>query len=214
MILTIGGEKGGTGKSTTATNHAVYLAHAGASVVIIDADPQGTSWNWYIRRTQEAKQNPDIPRVACIRASGDIYDAVAEQAKHYDHVIIDAGGFDSDALRSGLLASHKAYIPLQASQPDLETISGMAKMVGEARRFNRGLEAMALISRAPTNPVINEVKEAREVLSDVPELVLSGSIIRERKAYRDAMLYGFGVIELDNGKAKAEVQLLAQEIYA
>ena len=211
MILLIGGEKGGTGKSTVATNLSVYLAQAQADVVIVDADPQGTSYNWYLRRVKEAAG--DVPRVSCVRASGDIYDVVAEQSKRYEHVIVDAGGFDSDALRSGLLAAHLAYTPLQASQPDLETISGMAKMIGEARRFNRALTARALISRAPTNPVINEVREAKEVLADVPELALSGSIVRERKAYRDAMLCGLGVVELDNPKAKAEIQLLAQEIY-
>lgn len=208
-IILIGGEKGGTGKSTVTTNLAVYLAHAGESVTIVDADPQGTAWNWYSRRNKAG----DYPRVSCIRASGDIYDAVIEQARHYAHVIIDAGGHDSDALRAGLLASHAVYTPLQASQPDLETSAGLNKLIGESRRFNRQLVARAIISRAPTNPMINEVQEAREALSELDQLELSRCIVRERKTYRDAMLYGLGVIEQDNSKAKAEIQLLAQEIY-
>jgi len=37
--------------------------------------------------------------------------------------------------------------------------------------------------------------------------------IGERKAYRDAMVEGRGVIELSNEKAKAEIMALVQEIY-
>lgn len=210
MILLIGGEKGGTGKSTITTNLAVYLARTGADTVIVDADPQATSWNWQARRIQSGD---DRPRVSCIRASGDIFDAVREQAKKYDHVLIDAGGHDSDALRAGLLAAHAVYTPLQASQPDLETSAGLNKMIGEAKRFNRDLRARAIISRGPTNPSITEIQEAREVLAELTELELSPCVIRERKTYRDAMLMGLSVEELDNGKAKAEVQLLAQEVY-
>ena len=40
MILLIGGEKGGTGKSTIATNLAVQLALDGKDVMLLDADPQ------------------------------------------------------------------------------------------------------------------------------------------------------------------------------
>jgi len=40
MILLIGGEKGGAGKSTIATNIAVNLAHQQQEVVIIDCGLQ------------------------------------------------------------------------------------------------------------------------------------------------------------------------------
>ena len=49
MILLIGGEKGGTGKSTISTNIAVTLAHKGHEIVIVDCDPQGTSTKWLTR---------------------------------------------------------------------------------------------------------------------------------------------------------------------
>ena len=38
MIVLIGGEKGGTGKSTIATNLAAYLANRSDDVVLLDAD--------------------------------------------------------------------------------------------------------------------------------------------------------------------------------
>ncbi len=43
MIICVGGTKGGTGKSTVATNLAVMLATSGRDVLLVDADEQGTS---------------------------------------------------------------------------------------------------------------------------------------------------------------------------
>jgi chromosome partitioning protein len=65
---------------------------------------------------------------------------------------------------------------------------------------------------APTNPAITEAEDAREYLADYPDITALRSVIRDRKVYRDAMSEGLGVVEMDNPKARAEVQLLVQEI--
>ena len=38
MIYTLGGIKGGTGKTTIATNLAIMLSRAGRDVLLVDAD--------------------------------------------------------------------------------------------------------------------------------------------------------------------------------
>jgi len=43
MIILFGGEKGGTGKSTLATNIAVFLARNGQDILLLDADYQGSA---------------------------------------------------------------------------------------------------------------------------------------------------------------------------
>ena len=50
MIIVLGGKKGGTGKSTIATNLAVSISNKDKSVLLIDADPQETSYEWYQAR--------------------------------------------------------------------------------------------------------------------------------------------------------------------
>ncbi|NYZ70499.1 cobyrinic acid ac-diamide synthase, partial [Endozoicomonas sp. SM1973] len=50
-------------------------------------------------------------------------------------------------------------------------------------------------------------------LKDYPEIELLSTVVGDRKAYRDAMSDGVGVVEMSNSKAKAEIQLLAQEIF-
>ncbi len=50
MIILIGSQKGGCGKSTTAVNICAELASQGHDVVLVDADRQCTSANWAMDR--------------------------------------------------------------------------------------------------------------------------------------------------------------------
>lgn len=210
MIILFGGEKGGTGKSTMATNVAVLLARQGADVLVIDADPQGSSANWATIRSNDAS----LPTVHCVEKTGDIAATVRDLQKRYQHIIIDAGGRDSKELRSGMLCTHKLFIPIKASQFDLWTIERMNELVAQARAFHPELEAYVVISMAPSNPQINEVSDAQQMLAEFENLRLLPIIVRERKAYRDAILAGKGVIEGDNSKAISEIEALANEIFS
>ena len=46
MIILLGSQKGGCGKSTIAINIACSLANLDKDVVLVDADPQQSSANW------------------------------------------------------------------------------------------------------------------------------------------------------------------------
>jgi chromosome partitioning protein len=210
MILLIGGEKGGTGKSTIATNIAVKLAHQQQEVVIIDCDPQCTATKWVSRRN---KLFANLPKVFCIQKTGDIYDTTIDMSNRYKYVIIDAGGRDSEELRTAMVACHKMYIPLKASQPDIETSHHIIQLVKLAKTLNPKLLAFTMISMAPTNHVLKEDQEAILLLSKLNIAKVSNIIIRERKVYRDAIADGKGVIEYDNIKATNEIKQLSEEIF-
>ena len=209
MIILIGGEKGGTGKSTIATNLAAWLANQNRDTIVVDADRQATASNWVDRRNEINGLAP----VNCAQKYGNVFNALKDLARRYDEVVIDAGGRDSEELRTALVAAHKVYVPLKASQPDLETSVHINELIQLARGMNPNLTAFAVISMAPTNPVINEAEEAQHLLAELPELILAKTIIRERKVYRDAMVEGKGVVELSNPKAYNEIESLGQEIY-
>ena len=210
MIVLIGGEKGGTGKSTIATNLAAYLANRSDDVVLLDADSQATAKRWVERRNNS---HPELSRVHCVQKTGDILETIRDLSTRYQQVIIDAGGRDSEELRSAMVAAQKLYTPLKASQPDLETTLNINQLVKLARGLNPILRVHAVISMASTHPALTETEEARELLMELSEIELSRVFIRERKVFRDAMVEGKGVIECKNRKAEAEIQLLAEEIY-
>lgn len=209
MILLLGGEKGGTGKSTMAVNLGVWLAREGADVVLIDTDPQRTASHFIDRRNAL----DGLPVVHCAEKHGNVFDTVRDLGKRYEQVIVDAGGRDSEELRTALVAAHIVYCPLKASQPDLETSVHMNELVKLARGMNPDLQARLVISMGSTNPVVQETKEAQEILEELNEFKLSEVVIRDRKIYRDAMAEGRGVIEMSNEKATTEIEALAREIY-
>lgn len=209
MILLIAAEKGGVGKSTIATNLSVHLAHNGVDVVLLDTDGQATATRFVARR-DEAGITPAVP---CVQRMGDVASTLRDLAHRYQVVVVDAGGRDSREMRSAMTIANLLLVPTRASQADLETFSKVNELIGLARGLNPVLKAVALLSIAPTNPAIHEVDDARELLAEFDQLELADTIIRDRKVYRDALLVGKGVIELDNSQARAEIQLLAQEFF-
>jgi chromosome partitioning protein len=212
MMILIGGEKGGTGKTTLATNLAALRALAGRDVLLLDTDLQGSASYW----SQTRDEANITPRVACLQKFGKgLQIEIQDLAKRYDDIIIDAGGRDSIELRAGLVVAEKVYIPIQASQFDVWTLGRMNALVEQARGFNPELEAYIVISRASTNPAVSEAKEAQDILSDFEHCKLADTIIRDRIAYRKAARDGLCVSELKpvDSKASAEVGFLYREVF-
>ncbi|CAB3804341.1 Iron-sulfur cluster carrier protein [Paraburkholderia ultramafica] len=209
MIVLVAAEKGGVGKSTIASNLAVHLAHHGIDVVLLDTDGQATSAR-FVERRDEAGILPPVP---CVQRTGEVAATLRDLARRYQIVVVDAGGRDSREMRSAMAVANLLLVPTKASQADLETFPKVNELIGLARGLNPGLKASAVLSMAPSNPVIREVEDARELLAEFDQLDLADTIIRDRKVYRDALLVGQGVVERDNSQARAEIQLLAQEFF-
>ncbi len=213
MILLIGGEKGGTGKTTLATNLAAMRILAGRDVLLIDTDPQGSAHYWAQSR-DEAKIQPRVP---CIQKFGKgLSIEVQDLANRYQDIVIDAGGRDSVELRSALVVAHKAYIPIQPSQFDIWTLDRMNQLVETAQGFNPDLYASVIISRASTHPSVHESEETSALLDDFNCLHLSSVLIRDRINFRKAAREGQCVQELKSKDTKAanEIETLFNEIFA
>jgi chromosome partitioning protein len=208
MLYVIGGQKGGTGKTTIATNLAVALTLAGRETLLVDTDRQLTASHWCDLRQVHA----DLPPITCVQKHGNnIYRTLRDFAGRYHDVIVDAGGFDSVELRAALAAADCLYSPVRASQSDLWTLDAMTDLVTGARELNERLRAYLVLSMAPTNPAIQETREALSLLAEYPAFTVCTSILRDRKAWRDAMSQGRGVLELGDPKAAAEMNAFTRE---
>lgn len=212
MLVLIGGEKGGTGKTTLATNLAAMRAIAGHDVLLVDTDVQGSASYWATSREEAGAQ----PRVASIQKFGKGLSAeLRDLATRYEDVIIDAGGRDAVELRAALVVAERVLVPLQASQFDVWTLDRMEDLVAQAQGINEGLRAFVVINRASANPAVAESQEAREFLGEFAHLGLVETVIRDRIAYRKAAREGLAVLELPqrDPKAAAEVQQLYAEVF-
>ncbi|GFO76225.1 chromosome partitioning protein [Bathymodiolus platifrons methanotrophic gill symbiont] len=212
MIILIGGEKGGTGKTTIATNLAAMRSLAGRDVLLIDTDPQGSA-NYWAQSRDEENMNP---RVACVQKFGKgLPKEVQDLATRYQDIIIDAGGRDSVELRSALVVTEKLFVPIQPSQFDIWTLNQMEELVETAKAFNSDLIAKVIISRSSTNPSVHESDDTGKLLNDFDNLDLADVTVRDRIAYRKAAKDGLAVIELKpkDQKAVKEMQALYKEVF-
>lgn len=212
MIILIGGEKGGTGKTTIATNLAQMRVHHGRDVLLVDTDKQESASSWAGLREEEAIQ-PAITTVQKVGKS--ITRDLLDLSKRFDDLVIDAGGRDSYELRAALVAADKIFIPVQASQFDVWTLGNMAELVEHAQALNPKLQAFVILNRASPNPGVSEANEAKELLADFPNLIFSGVIVRDRIAFRKASSAGQGVNELSppDNKAIAEINQLYEVVF-
>ena len=89
MMILVGGEKGGSGKSCLAQNLAVYFARDKQAIVLmIDCDPQRTTSDWI----QARNATPSLPAINCIQLYGKIRNDLLSLNQHYDYVVVDCGG--------------------------------------------------------------------------------------------------------------------------
>lgn len=210
MILLIGSQKGGPGKTTVAVNLAVEYARQGKDVCLVDADQQRSAARWHADREEQGHQ----PAIACVEKLGSIHQTLLDLSGRYDVVIVDVAGKDSKEMRTGMTAADKLIVVVRPSQFDLDTLGHMSEVIEQAMDFNPSLDVRGLIAQAPSNPAITERTDAREYLADYPRINPLETVIYERKAYRDVVGEGLGVVEWANPKAKAEIQELAAEVHA
>lgn len=212
-IVVFGGEKGGTGKTTLATNMASMLALQGKDVLLLDTDRQGTASFWAtVREDGEVE-----PRIACVQKFGKGLAAqIRDLADRYDEIVIDAGGRDSVELRYAIGVCDRVYIPVQPFQFDIWTIRLMDELIEMAQGFNEDLQAFIVLNRVSTNPTVREDQETREFFSDeaFQHLSIADSYLRDRIALRKSARDGLSVAEWQRDrKATAEMNNLFEEVY-
>lgn len=213
MIILIGSEKGGAGKTTVATNIAAMLAVNGRDVLLLDTDTQATSTDWGALRDE----NTGLPRVTVLQKTGAVNREIAKLVSKYDDIVIDAGGRDSEELRSALLVTHVWYIPIRASQFDVWTIAKAAKVFEQMSTFNPELKPKILVNSASTHVSRNDHDDVEKILVETTDLLtLSAACICDRSAYRKAASIGACVLELKgrdyDKKAVQEMETLYEEI--
>ncbi|HHH4239773.1 TPA: AAA family ATPase [Enterobacter hormaechei subsp. steigerwaltii] len=211
MITVVGGNKGGSGKTTTASNLAIALAHEGHDVCLLNGDLQRTAAKHHAEREASGIE----PTFTLIEKFDNLTQTLRALDEKYDHVIVDVAGRNSrEFITSGVVA-HQIIAPLQCSQPDLDTLTELAQQIEAMRDLNPELKVYCLQSMATTNPVLrgNERKEFLEYLEEFPTIETLQTVICFRKVYRDCMSNGTGVVETNNEAAKAEIMQLMKEVF-
>lgn len=207
MIVALLHQKGGVGKTTLATHIAGELAMRGASVILLDADPQGSALDWTQRRSQQG-----LPRLfsAVGLARETLHQEAPELARRADHVVIDGPPRIAALARSALLAAERVLIPVQPSPYDLWASAEMVALIREAQVFRPLLRAAFVINRRVAATVIG--REARGALAEQPLPALR-SEVRQRIVFADSVAAGRLARETAPDSAAArEITALVDEL--
>jgi len=206
MIITVGGIKGGSGKTTVATNLAVIRALQGFDVLLVDADDQETASDFTILRNE---RNPNGAGYTSIKLTGPaVRTETLRLREKYDDIVIDAGGRDTTSQRAALSVSDFLLVPFVPRSFDVWTLEKVDALVSEMRTVNVGLRAYAFLNRADSRGQDNE--DAAEVLKNTEALAFIDTPLGTRKAFSNAAAEGLAVTELrpQDAKAKEEMMVL------
>ena len=204
MIIGILNQKGGVGKTTLSVNLAASVACAGARVLLIDADPQGSALDWAAAR--EGK--PLFSVIGLPRPT--IHKEISQLVKGYDHVVIDGPPRITDLARSAIMASDVVLIPVQPSPYDIWAADEVVKLIEEARTYKNGLKAVFVVNRKIANTAIG--RDVSEALTVYPVPVLVASIT-QRVIFAEAVAQGKAVHEIDaTGPASVEIAAVMVEL--
>ncbi|MFT7008043.1 MAG: chromosome partitioning protein [Colwellia sp.] len=212
MMILVGGEKGGSGKSCLAQNLAVYFArNKKAIVLMVDCDPQRTTSDWI----QARNSDPSLPAINCIQLYGKIRNDLISLAQHYDYVVVDCGGQDNLALRAAMSVADHVVIPLRPKRRDLKTVPHMEDMLSTCKMVNPKMLASFVMTQCPSLPnQARRILEAKDVCTSFGINVLN-ALTYNRNVYDDSEELGSSVIEIDpEGKAAIEMIAIAEELMA
>jgi chromosome partitioning protein len=205
MIIVAGGGKGGSGKSTIATNLAIMRAQAGSDVLLVDADDQETSADFTVLRNGLLERGAGY---TCIKLTGPAVRTEIERMRSkYDDIIVDAGGRDTVSQRAALVVADVLLVPFVPRSFDIWTLDAVVGLIQEIRTVNPGLKAYAFINRG--DPSGTDNVEAGQLLQEKEEIAYLEVPIVGRKAFGKAASQGQAVTELRPADRKATQEITA-----
>ncbi len=193
MIITVGGIKGGSGKTTVATNLAIYISQKGGDVLLVDADDQETATDFTAWR--EETKTGEVGYTA-VKLTGDqVRTQVSKLKSKYQYIIIDTGGRDTTSQRAALFISDIYLLPFNPRSFDVWTVGKVEKLIREIRTVRTSeLQAFSFINRADARGSDNN--DAAELLAQSEVMEYLEMPLGNRKAFSHAAAKGLGVTEL------------------
>jgi chromosome partitioning protein len=211
MIVVVGGIKGGSGKTTVATNLAVIRARDGGDVLLVDADDQETASDFTALRNERSNGNAGYTSIKLSGAA--VRTEVLRLSGKYQDIVIDTGGRDTVSQRAALTVADVLLVPFVPRSFDVWTLEKVAGLVGEMQPANPRLKAYTFLNRADSRGQDNE--DAMGLLRESEGLSFLDAPLGTRKAFSNAASQGLAVTELKpcDPKATEEFMILYRYIF-
>jgi chromosome partitioning protein len=191
-VIVAANPKGGSGKSTTCIVIGTTLASQGASVRIIDADPQRTLARWGEGKSA-FRQIVVTPSPA-----EDLTDLIDRLQAEFQFVIIDVQGTANQEMVAAMSRADLVLIPMQAKTADADVATRAIKLLRtQESLFKRSIPHAIVFIRTSPIIVTREEKEIRSNIegAGVPRF---SSSLNERTAFSHMFAYKNSLGELNS----------------
>lgn len=198
-------QKGGVGKTTTATNVASQLHHNGESVLLVDMDPQASASTW------SAEQVEDTFPV--IQMGKNLVRDLPRISRGYDWVVLDGAPQVSLLAAEAVKVSDVVIIPSTPSPYDIWACADLVELIKVRQEITDGKpKAAFVVTMAIKNTKLgNEVKDALAAY----ELPVFKSGTTRSVVYPETAKSGSSVVSLgEDHPAAFELRMLTKEIKA
>jgi chromosome partitioning protein len=185
--------KGGSGKTTIATNLAAYFASQGKATTLLDHDSQGSSTRWLNKRPEE---NSHIHGIAMYKSHSGVTRSFAQRIPNEtQRVVVDTpASFDKHELLGFIKNADKIIVPVLPSDIDIHaatrTIGDLLLSANIDRRDNR-LGVVA--NRVRKNTIV--FRSLMRFLGSL-DIPVAG-ILRDTQNYIHAAQAGVGLHEMN-----------------
>ena len=206
MIIAVVSQKGGTGKTTVATNLAACYAAQGREVMLVDADPQHSALDW------KADRPSMLPPVHALHLpEKNLFQEVQHLRQKYDLILIDGGGRITATARAAVAAADFLILPTLPSKFDLlSTEDFIQTVIHEVQTYKPVVAGGIVLNQLQAGTAI--AKAASEHLETLGYPVFT-TYLHLYVAYREAAATGQSVLEYDrHSKAAAEFAAFFAEV--
>jgi len=196
-VIVMGGEKGGTGKTTVAVNLAIMRALMTNDVLFVDADKQRSGAKFFDRRNENGVK----PEITCVSILGKHLNSELDRmASRYENIIVDVGGRDSVELRSALVAKSVTdwYSPIQPSEFDMDTLETIEELSELSQTYNPNLKTHIILNACSTHAQTKTTDEAKTVIKEsFPNLLVCTTTIGHRVSFKYSISNSWSVVEFE-----------------
>ncbi len=201
-IISFLNHKGGVGKTTLCTNisSAIMQLDDPHSILLVDADPQGSLRDWHNANENRCPDKLNILAADRKNALSELPSLLVDT--RFNYVVIDTPGNIKELHGAALHISDLVIIPIRPSPYDIWATEDTLELVKTAKRFNKNLKAAIVVNQAIPNTIIHkEVKELLKQYSD--DFYIVPEHISHRVAFAKAASTGNTVYDtLDNAAIK------------